>query len=305
MDSSSSRSTTAEGAAFCRALGALEPSARLRNPDHLAHHFVTRTGWRLGLLPLARRLARRDIDRRLPGALLLHHVRTRLFDELTRSAVESGASQVVVLGAGADSRAYRLPELRDVCVFEVDHPETGSWKQVRVRRMLGHPAEHVRYVPIDFGSEPLASALARAGFDATQRTFFLWEGVIMYLPLEAVDAVLSLVARSVAGSAVAFDYVYADAIAHPARFDGAQAHIKFTAARGEPFTCGLSRKEDDLASFLATRGLELAQSWHHRELRALYPGPGLLMPFIGVVHARTARPQGIHPRRPADQGASS
>ncbi|MDP9150996.1 MAG: SAM-dependent methyltransferase [Myxococcota bacterium] len=287
MDSSSSRSTTAEGAAFCRALGALERSSVLRNPDGLAHHFVTRMRWRLGLLPGLRHLARRDVERRLPGALLLHHVRTRVFDDVCLSAVREGALQVVLLGAGGDSRAYRFArELEHVRVYEVDHPETSAWKQACVARMLGRLPAHVRYVPLTFGSEVLATGLAAAGFDSTLRTFFLWEGVTMYLRSEAVDAVLSFAAQSVEGSAVAFDFLYADAIAHPVRFQGAAAQARFAASRGESFTFGLSPVPDDLAVFVKARGLDLAGCWDHRELRAAYPGEGLLMPYVGVVHAR-------------------
>jgi methyltransferase (TIGR00027 family) len=298
MDSSSSRSTTAEGAAFCRALGARERSPALRNPDHLAHHFVTRTGWRVGLLPVVRHLARRDVERRLPGALLLHQVRTRVFDELTLTAAGEGAKQVVVLGAGGDSRPYRFRrELEQVRVFEVDHPETGAWKQACVRRMLGRLPDHVRYVPLHFGSEVLAGALAAAGFDSRLRTFFLWEGVTMYLRREGVDATLSLVARSVEGSSVAFDFLYADAVDHPDRFEGATAQASFAASRGEPFTFGLSPVPDDLASFVKARGLDLASSWGHLDLRAAYPGDGFLMPYVGVVHARVARFETL-PSRP-------
>jgi methyltransferase (TIGR00027 family) len=287
MDSSSSRSTTAEGAALCRALGARESSPPLRNPDHLAHHFVTRTGWRLGLWPVVRHLARRDVERRLPGAMLLHQARTRIFDELTLTAVREGASQVVILGAGGDSRAYRFHrELRHGRVFEVDHPETGSWKQACVRRMLGRLPEHVRYVPLDFGRLALATALAAAGFDSTLRTFFLWEGVTMYLRPGAFDGVLSVVARSVGGSALAFDFLYADAITHPERFEGAMAQTSFAASRGEPFAFGLSPVPEDLAAFVRARGLDLAKSWNHLALRATYPGEGLLMPYVGIVHAR-------------------
>ncbi len=217
VERSSRRSTTAEGAAFCRALGALEPPP-LRNPDHLAHHFVTRTAWRLGLLPLVRRLARRDVEQRLPGALLLHHARTRVFDDLVMAAVREGASQVVLLGAGGDSRAYRIPALGKVLTFEVDHPETGSWKQARVKRMLGGLPEHVRYVPIDFGTDALVTALERAGFDRERRTFFLWEGVTMYLRPDAVEAVLSLVAQSSEGSGIGFDYLYAEPSPIPIAF---------------------------------------------------------------------------------------
>ncbi len=127
--------------------------------------------------------------------------------------------------------------------------------------MLPGLPDHVCYVPINFDSETLAAALAAARFDPTLRTFFLWEGVTMYLRPNAVDDVLSLVARSAEGSAVAFDFLYADAITHPQRFEGATAQRTFAASRGEPFTFGLSPAHNDLASCVKARGLELAKSW--------------------------------------------
>jgi methyltransferase (TIGR00027 family) len=291
MDSASTRSTTAEGAAFCRAVGAFEPEPGLRNPDQLAHHFVTRAIWKLFLLPGLRHLASRQIERMLPGAIVLMQARTRVFDELILTAGREGALQLVILGAGADSRAYRLRvRLPSVRVFEVDHPETGAWKQQRVLRMLGHLPDHVRHVAVNLESDALDSALQSAGFDWSAITFFLWEGVSMYLRPAAIDAVLSVVARTCRGSAIAFDYMYADAVAHPDRFEGATAHTEYVASRGEPFTFGLPREPSELTSFVAARGLELAQSWDHRQLRAVYPGGGFLMPYVGVVHARV--PQG-------------
>ncbi|MGA7122802.1 MAG: SAM-dependent methyltransferase [Polyangiaceae bacterium] len=287
MDSSSHRSTTAEGTAFCRALGALARDPRLRNPDHLAHHFVTRTGWRLGLLPVLRGLARRGVEERLPGGYLLLQVRTRVFDDLLLTAIRDRTSQLVILGAGGDSRAYRFQQkLGGVTVFEVDHPATSAWKQGCVRRMLGSLPDNVRYVPIDFSCDALGPALENAHFDRSARALFLWEGVTMYLRPDAVDGVLSLVAGAPAGSSIVFDYVYAESIAHPERFEGAVAQAKFTASRGEPFLFGISPEPDRLSAFLAARGLELVRRWDHEHLRALYPGPGFLMPYLGVVHAR-------------------
>jgi hypothetical protein len=80
----------------------------------------------------------------------------------------------------------------------------------------------------------------------------------------------------------------ADAITQPQPFEGATAQATFAASRGEPFVFGLSPVRDDLASFVKARALELARSWDHRELRAVYPGDGFLMPYVGVVHARVA-----------------
>jgi methyltransferase (TIGR00027 family) len=289
MDSSSRRSTTAEGAAFCRALGALEPDERLRNPDVLARHFVTRRGWKMGLLPVLRGLARRSVERQVPGGMLLHQVRTRVFDALTLAALRDGVEQVVVLGAGGDSRGYRFPRERaGARFFEVDHPTTSAWKRGCVDRMLGRLPANVRYVPVDFGVDALHSSLQAAGFDDRARAFFLWEGVCMYLPMEAIDAVLSFVAGRPAGSSIAFDYLYADAIAHAERFEGASQQAAFAASKGEPFVSGLAPEPEHLIAFLKARTLELVTSWNHEQLRARYPGPGFLMPYVGIAHAGPA-----------------
>ncbi len=219
----------------------------------------------------------------------MHQVRTRVLDHLTLTALREGASQIVVLGAGGDSRAYRFErELAGARVFEVDRPETSAWKQGRVRRMLGRLPENVRYVQVDFGAQALDTALERAGFDARERTFFLWEGVTMYLRPAAIDAVLSLVARTAEGSAVAFDYIDAEAIAHPERFEGATVLTSHVASRGEPFTFGMPPQPEPLSAFLRTRSLEVVETWNQEKLRAIYPGPGFLVPYFGIVHARSA-----------------
>ena len=83
-----------------------------------------------------------------------------------------------------------------------------------------------------------------------------------------------------------FDYAYAESIAHPERFEGAVPQAKFAASKGEPFLFGISSEPDQVSAFLAARGLKLVRHWDHQQLRSLYPGPGFLMPYIGIVHAR-------------------
>ncbi|MCL2449083.1 MAG: SAM-dependent methyltransferase [Polyangiaceae bacterium] len=285
MHSDNRRSTTAEGTAVCRALGALEPSS-LRNPDHLAHHFVTRPLWRACLSPLLRDLARGEIERRVPGAMVLHHVRTRLFDRLLLDAVRAGASQVLLLGAGGDSRAHRFrAELEGIPIFEADHPSTSVWKQARVRAMLGDAVDPVHYVPVDFERDGLAAALRRAGFDEGRATFALWEGVTMYLQPAVVDRTLRFLSTCAPGSSVAFDYLHAEALTHPERFEHAPLHVRYVVSQGEPFTFGLPSDPAGVASFLSARGLSLARSWHPEALRAFYPGRGTLVGFFSIALA--------------------
>jgi methyltransferase (TIGR00027 family) len=139
---------------------------------------------------------------------LVDHVelRTRALDAALRAGVAAGIGQVVVLGAGLDARGWRLPELAGALVFEVDHPSTQAYKRARVEAR--EPAARaVRFVPVDFERDDLGAALARAGHDASARTFWLWEGVTPYLPLEAVRATLRTVGeRSAPASRVAVTY---------------------------------------------------------------------------------------------------
>jgi methyltransferase (TIGR00027 family) len=115
--------------------------------------------------------------------------------------------QLVVLGAGLDSRAWRLDSLKDTVVFEVDFPASQSWKRERAAA-IPFKAKDVRFVAIDFQRDPLAPLIRSAGFDPSKPAFWLWEGVTMYLRPEAVAANLGAVAAlSAPGSRIALTYL--------------------------------------------------------------------------------------------------
>ncbi|MEZ4236925.1 MAG: class I SAM-dependent methyltransferase [Myxococcota bacterium] len=141
----------------------------------------------------------------LPAADFLV-VRVAVIDRELADAVQHGCEQVVVLGAGYDTRAWRMPALRDATVWEVDHPSTQARKQ---QCILGAPlfAGDVRFVPVDFARDGLGEALARAGHDAGAPTVWVWEGVVMYLPDAALRQTLAaLAARSAVGSRLILHY---------------------------------------------------------------------------------------------------
>jgi len=117
--------------------------------------------------------------------------RTVAIDDAVRDAAHR---QVVILGAGLDGRAWRMPELADAVVFEVDHPDSQREKRARVGE-LRQTAREVRFVAVDFTRDDLATALANAGHDPEQPTTWIWEGVVMYLTLADIEATLAVVAR--------------------------------------------------------------------------------------------------------------
>jgi methyltransferase (TIGR00027 family) len=142
---------------------------------------------------------------------LTQHValRTRAIDDALRDAVGHGAAQLVVLGAGLDSRAERLTELAGARVFEVDHPSTHRFKAERLLRAGARlRAREIARVAIDFERDTLHDVLLAAGFDPAVRSFWIWEGVTAYLTPEATFATLRAVADlSAPGSRLAVTYV--------------------------------------------------------------------------------------------------
>jgi methyltransferase (TIGR00027 family) len=133
----------------------------------------------------------------LQGRIKLMVPRTVAIDAAVRDAA---SPQLVILGAGLDGRAWRMPELQDSIVFEVDHPDSQRRKRER-SASLEPKAREIRFVPVDFTRDSLDEALSAAGHDPTQPTTWLWEGVVMYLERAAIDATLRIVqARSAPGS---------------------------------------------------------------------------------------------------------
>ena len=119
--------------------------------------------------------------------------RTVAIDGAIRAAA---SSQFVVLGAGLDGRAWRMPELAEVTVFEVDHPDSQREKRARAASVK-QAARDVRFVPVDFTRDRLDDALASAGHDPVRQTTWVWEGVVMYLERADIEATLRVIeARS-------------------------------------------------------------------------------------------------------------
>jgi methyltransferase (TIGR00027 family) len=186
------------------------------------------------------------------------------------AALEEQLEQFVVLGAGFDSRAYRLPGLRKTTVFEVDHPDTLRRKRTALTRALGVFPEHVRFVPTDFNQDDLERAMAAAGYRDSARTLFLWEGVTNYLTEAAVDATLRWCSRAAPGSRLLFTYVERSVLENPQSFFGTEKLFATLEAAGEAWTWGI--EPCALPEFLAQRGLSLEQDVGASEYRRLYWG---------------------------------
>jgi len=132
--------------------------------------------------------------------------RTRFAEDALAAAVERGVRQVVVLGAGLDTYAYRRPFGDRLRIFEVDHPTTQAWKRYRLARASIPLPGRLSFAPVDFERETLSEGLRAAGFNSAQQTFFTWLGVVPYLTEEAIWSTLGFIAGLPNGAHVVFDY---------------------------------------------------------------------------------------------------
>lgn len=263
-----------------RAIGAKHPDPAIRNGDTLAERFLgseERDILRKAKSDLVLKALTMDTERAWSslgirrGFAQSVHVRTRHIDAMFEEGLASGANQVVILGAGLDSRAYRFaPRLASARVYEVDFPPTQEYKKKRVKEVVGKLPAYVRYVPIDFTKDDLKTVLEAAGYDRSRKTVFVWEGVTFYIPEAAVDATLRFVAQhSGSGSRIIFDYFVASTLKSPhATLKDVMSRLE---AAKEPMIFGLP--DDDRHGFVTKRGLTIVSDVHMSELRARYLPP--------------------------------
>lgn len=214
---------------------------------------------------------------------LYMQVRTRVIDDDLRAFVARGGRQIVLLGAGYDCRALRLPELTGATVIEVDHPATQGHKRAVLARL--DAISPSRYLTWNFEERPVAQlpdALAELGHDRTAPTFTIWEGVTMYLTPDAIDASLRAIrAWSAPTSQLAMTYFAKTRIQRPSL---ATRAVQMIVARvGEPWIFGWG--PDELAPYLAARGFELVRDTDTSQAaRELLPAA-----FASLVRSRDQR----------------
>ncbi len=269
--SESTPSKTCLYVAAGRALGARDPDAAVRNPDYLAERLLGPVERALVadqacVQALDQDYAEASKNMEALGSALMMQVRTRYIDERLADAIQRGATQLVVLGAGFDTRAYRLKDLlQNVRVFEVDQPSTQEYKMRRIRETGIEVPVNLTYVPVDFRRDKIGDSLRAAGYDSSQVTFFIWEGVTMYLPEAAIEDTLRWIGAQASGSTIVFDFVYRSVIDFmanmsvehlPEQAQQAIARVRKLEA-GEPWIFGIPNGGE--AEFLGRFGLAVRE----------------------------------------------
>ncbi len=196
--------------------------------------------------------------------------RARYTEDALKAAIDQGAQQYVILGAGMDIFAFRRPELlKRVDVFEVDHPATQAMKRERIAKLGWAIPPQLHFVPADFTKGNLEEALDPSAYDPKKQTFFSWLGVTYYLTREAVLATLRAIAKiAPSGSAIIFDYMDADAFTPGRVARRVERMQQLVRNVGEPMQAGFDPAA--LSAELALLGLRLHEDLGPSEIERRY-----------------------------------
>jgi methyltransferase (TIGR00027 family) len=264
-------SKTAQYMALYRAMETRRPRGKRLFTDPYAIQFLTpahRLLCRLASFPPAERLFYHLIQRRIPGALASGLARTRLIDDLLETTIQQGVRQVIIPGAGFDTRSIRLTNLKDISIIEIDHPDTARCKLQTLTRHIKTLPKNTRYLSIDFNKQSLEDLFKQQAIDLSLPTTLIWEGVTNYLQREAIDAVFALAGKFAKGSFIIFTYIDKKVLENPASYYGAARLIKDLDAIEERWTFGFSPAE--LPGYLSEFGLSLLKDAGAADYRQQY-----------------------------------
>ena len=277
-------STTAEGMALIRAIEAAKPERLRICYDPYARALVPGISFTLSKLVIDSGI----YNRIAKGGIEFITARERYIDDFLKTCLGEGLDQVVILGAGFDTRAYRIPGIEKTRVFEVDHPDTQEEKLKRLEKVIDRLPDHVAFVAVDFNTQTLGERLHSSGYSEQGKTLFIWQGVTVYLTAEGVDGTLAfIVGHSGPGSGVIFDYFYSETLRDKSR---PEVRMMWRAARvtGEGYLFGIDQGQ--IEPFLTRRGFRDVHNVEGVDLERLYftgPNAGRVVPTgVAIASAR-------------------
>ncbi len=280
----SDTSRTAQMTCISRAISFLETNSWYKSDDYIS----------VRLLPYLMRFLirftsfRRLISRKIAPKGMYEYViaRTKYIDAVFRQALSRRFNQILVLGAGFDTRVLRFHhEAGATRMFELDVPITQNAKinQYRKRGLTIPP--NLTFISIDFDKELLSTKLKEAGFAAGVRSLFILEGLLMYLQPESVDDLFRAIHEfSGAGSEVVFDSVYTSVLRHENLFFGEEDVVKTVSKAGEKWQFGIEK--NGIEDYLKRRGFALIESLDADVLEQRYfrDGNGSIVGKINGTH---------------------
>jgi len=264
-------SITAESLALIRAKeSALKPEERICY-DPYAIKFVNPE-----LLQIYARMSPETVKRmqdsyesQFPGHKNALITRVRYFDDQVKDSISKGFTQIVIFGAGYDTRAYRIDGISKIKVFEIDLPDIQKRKKSKIKEIFGSLPAHVTYLPVDLSNTSFKEAFQGSNFDFQQKTLYLMEGLILYIPPEQVRVLFSsIISQSTQRSAILFDSVDKGIIDGSDQSPYAMNLRDQMSRMGEPFVFGIRKGDEE--KYMKNIGFKNIQVITHEEYRSLY-----------------------------------
>jgi len=261
-------SETAMTVAFCRAFACLEEQEEIRGKDYLAEIFLNEEAAK----PLKDKKAVEWVKKNImtDGSYEFITCRTVFYDNEVQKALADDIPQIVFLGAGYDSRAYRFAGLiKNTCIYELDIKSTQQRKiEILKKAGIDTPA-NLKFVEIDFTKDKILDVLTAAGYKREMKTLFIWEGVLYYLTKRVIDGTLEIIKQnSPSGSIICFDYTIT-APDMKNRYKAKEVRDKMkTRYSAEPVQEGF--EEGKMGEYLDERGFKLVEHYNPEEMENKY-----------------------------------
>ena len=268
-------SSTGYGPAMMRAIENLLPEDKRLFEDPYSEKFLS-PFWKFWVVlmrsPKILNFLVKTRERLSPGIIGGVVCRTRYIDDVLNNAIKEGFGTVVNLGAGMDTRAFRIPGIENIQCFDLDFPELQKVKRSYIDKTIGELPSNVSLVPIDFNNQDLGEELKKAGYALSSKTFFIWEGVTQYISKEAIDNTMKYVSQAPTGSRIVFTYVLKTFIDGGYIPDGLNSLYKFALKKKNPlWFCGFDPAK--MCEYLSKYSLSLIEDVGHQEFLERYIKP--------------------------------
>jgi methyltransferase (TIGR00027 family) len=262
-------SKTAMGTTLFRSMANIEFCNNKFGSDHLAKYFLP-TLFRF-LIKIKR--FRTRIKHRSPNGMYEFFLaRTQYFDNLFLEALKKSIPQIVLLGAGYDSRAYRFAnQNNNTRIFELDISTTQRRKIKLLKKAKIVSPDNIKFVSINFNKDSLEDVLSKAGFDRNKQTLFIWEGVTYYLEPDSINTTLESIKKmSHERSSLAFDYLIQIRPEDAYKYYGVQAGREFMAKNSPNERTKFLIEEGKIDTFLSQRGFYTVEHLNNNEIERKY-----------------------------------
>lgn len=264
-------SRTAQYMALFRALESKRDANDRLFSDPYAIHFLEpklRLAVNLSKNVLIRKYINNTIQKKIPGALSSGLARTKYIDDVLQKSISTGVTQLIILGAGFDTRALRLDFLKSIPVIEIDHPNTSNFKIQTFKKRIGELSKNISYCQINFNEQSLNQLAEQHNFDFTKPTTIIWEGVTNYLTADAIDRTFTFISKFPKGSHVIFTYIHKEVLDNPVSFLGGEKLLTDLENLEERWTFGFIPEE--LSDYLDQFDLKLVEDLGAAEYREKY-----------------------------------